>query len=241
MSGTERRTGVVFVLEYERFTELRDGFGSSRGGVYQRDDGSTWYLKYPNSERQTHNEVMASQFYDVMGFDAINYRLVDNGMVASEFREGLPDRSDPDDLRASETVQEVFLPSALLANWDVIGLVYDNTLYDPETMNEPVFLDFGGSFDTRAMGGSKEYSATSIPALDGFTDPSINQSAASVFEGMTPSLYRASRARIEALTVGEMRDIVRDVPLDAPDERLQTLRARADILLDTEYDEVFNT
>lgn len=226
-------------LQFDRFEQVGGQRGSNEGGLYERDDGEQWYLKYPNSERQGHNEVMASAFYRAMGFDAIEYQLVDNGMVASRWRDGLPTRSNPDDLRSNATVQEAFLPSALLANWDVIGLVYDNCLYDPSAMDEPVFLDFGGAFDTRAMGGHKAFQPDSVPALDGFTDPSINQSAAGVFSGMTPSLYSRSKERIASLTVGEMKRMVDMVPLGGADERLSALRSRADLLMDTDYDDVF--
>ncbi len=226
-------------LAFEDFEQVSGRKGSNSGGVYRGPDGGKWYLKYPNSERQGQNEVMASHFYTAMGFDAIQYVFVDNGMVASRWRGTLPDRSKPKDLRRSDVVQEAFLPSALIANWDVIGLVYDNCLYVPAMMDEPVFLDFGGAFDTRAMGGHKDFEANSVPALEGFTDPSINQSAANVFEGMTPTLWNRSQRRVASLTVGEMRDMVRAVGLDGADERLNTLRSRVDILLDTEYGEVF--
>lgn len=226
-------------LHYDRFEQVGPAQGTNDGGKYRRDDGTEWYLKYPNSERQGHNEVMASRFYAQMGFDAIQYRWVDNGMVAARWRDGLPSKSDRGALRENPTVQEAFIPSALIANWDVIGLVYDNCLYDPATMDGPVFLDFGGAFDTRAMGGPKPFKATEVMALEGFTDPSINQSASRVFEGMTPELWSRSQARVAALAVGEMRNVVRGVELNGADERLETLRSRRDILLDTGYEEVF--
>lgn len=229
------------MMRYQNFTEVGPQKGSNRGGVYRHTGGGKWYLKYPNSERQGNNEVMASKLYNAMGFDAVEYEFIDNGMVASRWREGLPDRSNPDVLRDSDVVQEAFLPSALLGNWDVIGLTYDNCLYDPFSMDHPVFLDFGGTFDTRAMNGHKEYPADSVPALEGFTDPSINHQAYTVFKAMTPRQWSRSKERIAALTVGEMRDVVNSVELDGAQERLDALRSRVDILLDTDYDEVYDS
>jgi len=188
------------MLDFNDFKQTGVSQGSNQGGTYRGPDGQKWYLKMPNSERQAHNEVIASKFYRAMGFDAVQYEMVDNGMVASEWREGLPQRSDVGDLRDNPTVQEAFIPSAWIANWDVIGLVTDNCLYDPQAMAEPVLIDFGGAFDTRAMGGQKQFTPSSVPALGGFTDASINQSATRVFEGMTPELFEASKRRVRSLT-----------------------------------------
>lgn len=226
------------VLEFGNFERVGPSKGSNSGGRFRDHRGEDWYLKYPNTERQGHNEIMASRFYDVMGFDAIQYEPVDNGMVASRWRYDLPDRSDLADLRESNEVQEAFLPSALLANWDVIGLVYDNCLIDA-SLKRPVFLDFGGSFDTRAMGGNKRFSATDVPALEGFTDASINQSATRVFEAMTPTKWKASKRRVRSLTPSEIEDVVSTVPLEGADARVQRLVERRDILVETGYDDVF--
>ncbi|MFW5950403.1 MAG: hypothetical protein ACOCR6_03600 [archaeon] len=226
------------MLSYSDFERTGGQLGTNAGGVYRGPDGQKWYLKWPTSDRQGHNEIMASRFYDEMGFDAVQYHPVDNGMVASRWREGLPDVSSCEDLRGSETMQEAFAPSALIGNWDVVGLVYDNALYDPATMGEPVFVDFGGSFDTRAMGGHKRFGANSIPALDGFTDPSINKSAACVFEAMTPELWDRSLGRVRRLTPSQIEEVVWDVSLAGREARHERLLSRREILLDTDHREV---
>lgn len=228
------------MLEYADFEQVGPQKGSNRGGVFQRQrGGSKWYLKHPSSERQAHNEVLASMCYRQMGFDALRYRLVDNGMVASEWREGLPESSDPVSLRESRVVQEAFLPSALIANWDVIGLVYDNCLYDPSAMSEPVFLDFGGSFDTRAMGGGKQFNGTEILALDGFTDPSINRSASRVFRGMNRSQFVSSMERVRSFAESDIRSVVDRVPLRGAEKRVERLLSRRDVILSLDYSDVF--
>lgn len=226
-------------LPYEEFTRLGETPRGTEGGLYGGPGGGKWYLKYPSSERQAHNEVMASRFYAEMGFDTVQYELVDNGMVASRWRPDLPESSNPSDLAASETVREAFLPSALLANWDVIGLTYDNCLYDPGEMSEPVFLDFGGSFDTRALGGHKPFEPDDVAALEGFTNPSINQSASMVFSEMGEDTFTRSQARIGDLTAGRIRDVVSTVLLDGRERRVRVLRARRDLLLGTDYEDVF--
>lgn len=223
-------------LNFGEYTQVGPQRGSNSGGLYEHNGtGKRWYMKHPSSDRQGHNEIIAAECYREMGFDAPEYRPVDNGMVASRYRDGLPESSDPAALRNSSVVQEAFLPSALIANWDVIGLVYDNCLYDPETMSEPVFIDFGGSFDTRAMGGAKRYSATEIPALDGFTDPSINQSAYTVFKGMEQRHFEASKERVRSFTSAAMDRVVGDVPLRGAQKRRERMVSRRDVLTTLDY------
>lgn len=227
------------MLRYYSFTEVSGSRGTARGGLYERGDGSRWYLKYPESERQGHNEVMASRFYDEMGFDAVEYQWVDNGMVASRWREGLPDSSSCEDLRRAPDAREAFMPSALIANWDVIGLVYDNALYDPLRMQHTVFLDFGGAFDTRAMGGYKSYEPDDIPALDGFLDPSINHSAHCVFSDMDRETFRSSKARVAALSGSTIDRMVGPSDIDGADERAEAVRSRAALLEAVSYGDLF--
>lgn len=227
------------LLEFGDFTQVGPQRGSNSGGLYEHAvSGGRWYMKHPNSERQGHNEIIAARCYRQMGFDAPEYRMVDNGMVASKYREGLPESSTAAALRSNDTVQESFLPSALIANWDVIGLVYDNCLYNPDTMDVPVFIDFGGAFDTRAMGGHKQFTATEILALDGFTDPSINQSAYSVFKAMEPRHFDASKERVRRFDSGAIRDVLKGVPLRDAQTRRERLESRRDILLGTNYGDV---
>jgi hypothetical protein len=227
-------------LDFDRFTQVGPSQGSNPGGTYTDETGDEWYLKRPTSRRQAHNEVMAAQMYDMMGFDALDYQMVDNGMVASRIREGLPQRSDPDDLQSSRTVQEAFLPSAWLANFDVIGMVYDNCLYDPDTMSAPVFLDFGGAFDTRAQNGRKQYPTNQLRALDGFTDRSINRSATRVFSGMTAETFQASRERVTRLSMRDIQAATAVEGFSDTADRVSTLEARQELVASTTYSEVFN-
>lgn len=227
------------MLKFRRLTKRYPAQGSNPGGIYKHSDGTDYYLKRPNSRRQGYNEIMASRFYKDMDFDAVQYQWVDNGMIASRWREGLPKRSDPDALRESDVVQEAFIPSALLGNWDVIGLEYDNVLYNPDTMDEPVFLDFGGSFDTRAMGGEKPYEPDNIMALDGFTDPAINRSATRVFETMTFDQWIRSGARIGPLIEPSVKWRVEPYTIAGQQERIDTILSRKKVLQTTWYDDVF--
>lgn len=228
------------MLDFDDFRRVGGSMGSNPGGLYVRKStGQEYYLKEPNSRRQLKNEIMAYRFYDLMGFSSVRYEEVDNGMVASRFTRGLPDRSEPDDLKQNETVQQVFMPSAWIANWDVIGLGYENTLYDPETMDNPMFLDFGGSFDTRAMGGDKPFKAGTIMAFDGFTDKGINHSATTVFENMPRGTFESSKQRVARVTRQQIENIVQDVGVDGATMRVEKLLARQEIIETASYDDVF--
>jgi hypothetical protein len=225
--------------EYGDFTRIGPSRGSNQGGLFEYTDGSRYYLKLPNSTTQASNEILASRYYQATGFDAIQYEEVSNGMVAAPFREDLPRTSDPDALKESTEVLESFMPSALIANWDVIGLVYDNCLYDPATMSGPVFLDFGGSFDTRAMGGYKEYTRRSIRAYNGFTDRSLNQSATNVYSGLSSQLFARSKERALGVSRADMEAMMRETPMGVRDDLLSRYVSRLAVMEDTPYTGVF--
>jgi len=221
--------------DFEDFRRVGDARGSNPGGTFRYTDGKRYYLKQPSKTRQASNEILASRYYDAVGLDAIQYEYISNGMVASPLREGLPARSTPDDLKESTEVLESFMPSALIANWDVIGLVYDNCLYDPDEMSRPVFLDFGGSFDTRAQGASKMYDSRNIQAYKGFTDAALNKSAATVYEPLDRQTFQASKQR--ALRVGrsELKEMMRDTPDGVREDLLSSYVARLELMKDTPY------
>ena len=227
------------MLRFDSLESVSTSGPSDRSGVYRDVAGEAWYLKWPDNPRQGDNERMASKFYRHMGFEAVDYVQVDNGMLASPFRERTPPRSDPTDLRGSSIVQEAFLPSVWLANWDVTGLVYDNILYDPDTMEQPLFIDFGGSFDTRALGLPKAYDADTLPSLTGLLSPSINREAASIFGYMSPEEFTASQSRVTSVSTDTISAIVEAVGLDGPAERVEALEGRQDIIKDLTYKDVF--
>ena len=229
------------MLSVDGFEKLRASSGSNPGGVYQDPTtGQRYHIKRPRTERQAVNEVMASTLYAEMGFDALQYEFTTDGRIASKFREGLPERSGPDDLIGVDAVMETFLPSIWIANFDVFGLVYDNLLYEPP-MPRPVLLDFGGAFDTRAQGGSKPFPGDELRGLEGFLDPSINSEAHRVYQHLTFEQFESSKDRVLRLHEQKVQEAVLTAAANSSvvgTERVRQLRSRQRVVEETEYDDL---
>jgi 8-oxo-dGTP pyrophosphatase MutT (NUDIX family) len=129
--------------------------GSNPGGVYRDAAGARWYCKFPKTSNIAKNEVLAAKLYDAAGVRVPEVKLVtDDGHVgvASRMIDGV--RSDKDAVTSGAPgVYEGFAADAWLANWDAVGLLYDNLLMAPD--GEAVRIDTGGSLIFRAQGEPK--------------------------------------------------------------------------------------
>lgn len=98
------------------------------------------------------------------------------------------DKDSPDKVKDMtyyhERAQTNFVMDAWLGNWDVVGLEYDNLGVD--TYGGLVRLDNGGALLFRAMGGLKGKAfSDDVTELKTMRDPAINESAATVFGGLS--------------------------------------------------------
>jgi hypothetical protein len=227
------------ISDWEKVGEQR---GTRPGGVYENPEtGEWWYVKTPTSRRQLRNELVAGALYTKMGFTTPNLRPTREWRLAAQWIDNLPDSASPAELARRDGATDAFLPSALIANWDVVGLEYDNMLPDPDDANGVVLLDFGGSFDTRAMGGPKPYAPDEIPALEGFLDRGINPTAPRIFGDMSVREFERSKDRLRSLALSDAKQAIGQVHGDdaAAQERHDTLTSRYDRLVNISYEEVF--
>lgn len=79
-------------------------------------------------------------------------------------------------------VQKNFVADCLLANWDVVGLNYDNIRIDVDT-KKIWRVDNGSGLDYRAQGAKKDphFFSGTIIEFETFRNPDINPSAANIF------------------------------------------------------------
>jgi hypothetical protein len=149
------------ILDY-RSVELTDSgpAGGTNGARIALDaNGTRWLVKhYSGNPDRVATELLANAIYrelDVLVPEAgIGTWQAPNGeewitatypMLEGEFRRWS---------ESNEALAEGFVADALLANWDVIGLVQDNILWQGNT---PVRIDQGGTFVFRAQGKPKPY------------------------------------------------------------------------------------
>jgi 8-oxo-dGTP pyrophosphatase MutT (NUDIX family) len=171
--------------------------GSSAGAVFQDASGTQWLIKSYDSELMARNEVASSKAYNALGVETPEMHLIDigtefkgsqsNGIaVASKMMDGLIplNPSNPSHLAAA---QKDFGAHVLLANWDAVGLGYDNLLLNPATGNM-VMIDPGGSLLMRAMGKPKGAAfGNEATEIDTLRNAQMNPTSAKVFGPMTES------------------------------------------------------
>lgn len=221
--------------DMDNLTQTGPQKGSNPGGKYMDTTTSQeWYIKTPNSLDNAKNEVLAGKLYQLAGVEAPDLAIVDyNGRpgIASKIIEGLTE--DSASLRAGtvSNVGDNFAVDAWLANWDVVGLSYDNLLVKG---NRAIRVDTGGALRYRAQGGLKGAAwGDTVSELDTLRDAGLNPQAASVFGNVTDDQIRAGVTRIARITDKQIDDLVGLYgPAAAPERQAlaATLKARRDDL-----------
>lgn len=223
-------------LRMDNMTQIGGQGGSNPGGLYQdTTTGKKYYIKTPASEDIARNEVLAAKLYQAAGIDAPDYHIInDSGTIriASEFVEGL--ESNATALQKGATgVSEGFAIDAWLANWDVVGLGFDNLLVKG---GKAFRIDTGGALRYRAQGSLKGAAwGDEVLELDSLRNPSMNPQAASVFGKLSTDQVTESARKVAAVTDETIDRLVNEWSgLDAGEaaKLKATLKARRENILD---------
>lgn len=162
--------------------------GSNTGGKYKDGNGQEWYCKFPGDNDVVKNEFLAAKFYQMLGVDVPNLKLVEkNGQlgIASKWVDGLK-KGSAGDLASASGSHSAFAIDAWLGNWDVVGLSNDNMMLDKD--GKAVRVDVGGSLIYRAQGGKKgDAFGDTVAELKSLLDPSTNAQSHAVFKGISAS------------------------------------------------------
>jgi hypothetical protein len=198
--------------------------GSNPGAMYQ-ENGDKWLVKgnakagvvtpQQNDDRAK-NEVLASHLMLAAGVGAPDMKLVElegkfgGGLgVASKMVEGATSLlGGPNDIEKA-IIKKDFAVHAWLANYDVLGMGYDNTVIkDGKAIN----IDPGGALLFRAQGLPKD-----LAAHGGVLDPKAPEfetmrkntsEQVSVFGSMTNYQLRTSAQRLENISDDTIRKLV---------------------------------
>lgn len=182
--------------------------GSNPGGVFKDGDGQEWYMKVPKSADIAKNEVLAANLYAAAGIavpEVKNVMVLGELGVASKMIRGL--KPDVQALKNGEVpgVLEGFAVDAWLANWDVVGLLYDNLLVDAK--GHGVRVDTGGSLIFRAQGSPKGAAfGDTVGELKTLVDGK-NLQATAVFGHITPKELAASIAKVAKVSDKTIREL----------------------------------
>lgn len=200
--------------------------GSNPGGRFKDADGVEWYVKLPADDDVAKSEVLAAKLYAALGIAGQDAKLITKGGklgIASRWVD-VKKAGSPADLAKVDGVKSGFGADAWLANWDVVGLGFDNLQVGAN--GKAVRVDAGGSLTYRAQGGKKAFGA-GVTEIDSLRDPKINPQAAAVFGDMTAADITASVAKVLALPDESIKNLVE---LHGPGDAANR-KALADVLI----------
>lgn len=211
--------------------------GSNPGGVYDNGTGQKFYVKKSKSDDHARNEVLAARLYAAAGVQHAALDLVEvDGAGKLGTASPIIDGAQQDltqklyDEAYLDKVREGFAVDAWLANWDVVGLVYDNIVTAPDS-GDPVRIDPGGALIFRAQGAKKGSAfGDTVGELETLRTMGT---AAEVFGGMSDADVTASAARVAKVTPEEIDEIVDSVGFDDSTAMMlkNRLKARREDLL----------
>lgn len=182
--------------------------GSNPGGFFEDENGQRWYCKFPKTYAHARNELLTAKLYEALGVRVPELKLVeDHGDIglASKVVPGV--KQDPEAIKSGEVpgVFEGFVADAWLANWDAVGMGYDNLLVKD---GEAIRIDVGGSLLFRAQGSPKGAAfGDKVGEIDTLRDPK-NHWPASVFGKIPHEALVEGVRRLAALPDNEIKGLV---------------------------------
>lgn len=199
-------------------TKVGEQKGSNPGGTYlDTSTGKQWYIKQPPAGYEVAaNEVLAGKLYQLAGIDVpeMHVLMIDGKpSIASQIIDGLAPGGVSALATASGTA-EGFAADAWLANWDVVGLSYDNLLLKGARTFR---VDTGGALRFRAQGGMKGAAfGDTVTEFATLRDAGLNRTAAGVFGRLTEQQIEDSAVRVLKISEADIRDAVSQAgPTDA--------------------------
>lgn len=237
LSGGESIAGLATrTIERDKkwdLTKVSGQLGSNEGGWYEKPNGERFYVKFYENPSQGQAEFVANAVYAKLGIKTVRSEI-----IQLDGREAIASPAVPEATPASkeaqggsEDVQKGFVADAFLANWDVVGLVYDNIVQGEDGFYR---IDNGGSLIFRAQGGDKTYSPDSIPELQSMRVP--GRPTGEVFAGITEDeIGRQARELVSKLSPEDIRAIIDESGLEGKDrDRILTgLLGRREYLVKT--------
>lgn len=214
-------------------------YGSNPGGIHvDPDTGKKHYVKFYDDEKQARAEVASASISKLVGVKTLDPKIVRrNGKVglSTEWNENLekrkPHRFEAPTEEQAHHLGAMHHAAVLTKNWDVVGLVHDNIMFDKKT-DEPYSVDQGGSFEYRAQGGIKPY-GPDIGEVRSFRSD-LNPSASHVFShtfGAYPESEKNSLTGVRNLDYNDVQAAFRNAGLSDHKERADTLWKRRELLL----------
>ena len=190
--------------------------GSAAGGMHKDAAGKSYVIKGYGNDAMAANEVTAARLYNLAGVATPDMHLVALGDqykggigVASGFLTEKFTALDIHNAAHLTAAQQHFAVDAWLANWDTVGLSFDNIVIGAN--GQAIRIDPGGSLLFRAMGGPKGAAfGDKVGELQTLRDKSMNPTSAKVFGPMTGEQIHASAQTLAGIKDADIRKVVMD-------------------------------
>ena len=211
---------------------VSEKLGSNEGGWFEKQNGEKYYVKFYENPNQGRAEFIANAIYEKAGIKAAHTeRVMIDGReaIASAAVENARSVAAVDQA-ASFDVQNGFVADAFLANWDVVGAMYDNIVQNQDGLYR---IDNGGSLIFRAQGGDKEFSAKEIPEIDSMRVR--GRQTGEVFGGITEEeIQRQAQEFVQKVHPEDILSVVNQSGISgkARERILQGLLGRREYLVD---------
>jgi SPP1 gp7 family putative phage head morphogenesis protein len=163
--------------------------GSTGAFVAVDDEGAQWIVKqYGGNQLQVQNEWIANRLYHLGGAQVPEARLAkfegQLGIATRRLPPGYTTIGSAGATKAagSALIRRKFVLDAYLANWDTVGLQFDNMLWKAGKVSTLTRIDQGGALLFRAQGAPKGAAfGKQVLELQTLRDPAKNAAAAKVF------------------------------------------------------------
>lgn len=219
--GTRGDTKFPSQSELGSLKQVKMLGGSTGARLMQGADGTKYVMKKGASPAHIREEFACDSAYRALGFTVQDSTLYETPSGPVKLARYLDDvkplgavmaKATPE--QSAKIVSEVrkgFAADALLGNWDVIGMQYDNVMVTPD--GHPVRIDNGGSLRFRAQGERKKPEQWNEVADEVNTMRGIgrgSKTAASIFGGITDGEIAE---QVKSL-VGKKDSLLAAVPAD---------------------------
>lgn len=195
---TKAATEEPDALDISKWKKVGPQLGSNPGGLYEDEAGKKWYVKHSKSDDHARNEVLAARLYEAADAPVLGYKLTRDAAGKLGTATAWVDDKAAFDVKsniAKHAAQEHFATHAWLANWDAVGLAFDN---QAGVKGKLTTLDTGGAMRFRAQGEPKPF-GDQVSEWNTLRDPAKNPQAAAVFGSMTVNQQAESAAKVAAV------------------------------------------
>lgn len=194
------------VEDFGKWSQVGQRKGSNPGGLYEDPSGQQWYVKLYGDPNQAKSEIAAQAIYRLAGIEAPSLKLMHHQgktYLASKWMEGTQTKTAAQLAKSHpEELARIYAVSAMVKNWDVIGLSLDNLAVTKA--GRLVVIDAGGSFKYRAQGKPKAFMAGPVDELEVMADP--NRTAGKVFGLLKPGQRATGIRQLGYITKAQLTD-----------------------------------